>query len=168
MTDLSELLQEAEWSLMEGKDAENALTCVRLAAALLGKQSTGTSVKRKSKKTRTKRKKKKKKVGSPSGITLLVSGKLPDNLDGPAFRAAVLPLLEDSISGEVMYMGYQRMRNGTYCYNFTGPCPVHGRIHTNCGPWQLKQHTKSEWCGFKCWKQDSYKKLFSNPILCSF
>ena len=58
------------------------------------------------------------------------------------------------------------MNNGTYCYNFRGMCPIHKRVHTNVGPWQIKQHPKSQWCGYKCWKNDSYKKMYSNNILC--
>ncbi len=166
MTSISELLKEAIWSL-EMDDAPNAAFCVDRASALLGTTSTGTSRtpprKRKLKKTKTKPKKKPR-----PAVNLLIAGTLPDNLFPAAFRSAVLPMMEDVITGEVMYKGFIRLRNGTYCYNFTGMCPVHGRVHTNVGPWQLKQHTKSEWCGWKCWKQDSYIKLFSNPILCSF
>lgn len=163
MTSLSELISEAEWSI-EHQDVENALLCIRLAGVLHGSQSTETSVtkrKKKSKKTSSRKKTKK-------GLKLFIVGKLPDNLDAQAFRGAVVPMLQDCIQGDVLYRGFNRMANGTYCYNFTGMCPIHLRAHSNVGPWQLKQHPKQEWCGWKCWKQDSYKKLFSNPILCSF
>lgn len=169
MTDLSELLQEAEWSLMEGKDAENALTCVRLAAAALGSLSTETSSKRKSKKTKQKSRKKKK-ASPPLPVTFKLVGKLPHGLSSTAFRAAMVPMLEDLVTGEIVYKGFNNMRNGTICYNFSGMCPIHApRVHDGSAAiWQLKQHPKSEWCGFKCWKQDSYIKQFSNPSLCDF
>jgi len=111
---------------------------------------------------------KKRKKAPPFRVTLTVGGKLPHNLSEEAFRAAVVPMFEDLFDGEVVYRGFNRMNNGTYCYNFSGICPIHLRQHENVGYWQLKQHTNSVWCGFKCWKQDSYKKMFSNPILCDF
>lgn len=162
MSEIEDLLKEALWALGEGKDVENARFCAARACVMLGSPSTETSVKRKSKKTKKKSRKKKKK------LNLLIVGKLPHCLSSDAFRAAVTPMLEDVITGDVMYKGFLRMNNGTYCYNFDGMCPVHLRNHTNVGPWQLKQHKKSEWCGWKCWKEDGYVKLFSNPVLCSF
>jgi len=162
MTDLSELLQEALWSLLEEKDVENVATCLRLASAQLGEPS------KKRKRTSKRKKTKKKKKETRPQVSLRIQGSLPDNLRSDAFRAALIPMMEDLISGEVVYKGFTRMNNGTYCYNFDGMCPIHRRIHTDVGPWQLKQHPKSEWCGFKCWKQDSYSKTFSNPILSSF
>jgi len=165
MTDKSELqalLEEALWSLEEGKDAENARTCVTLACAALG-QSVDSS---KKKKIRKKRKHPRQKpIQPPYVVDLVIQGRLPGCLTDTSFRAAVLPLFEDRIQGKVTYIGFVKMRNGTFCYNFRGMCPIHLRTHTDVGPWQLKQHPKSEWCGFKCWKQDSYSKLFSNEIL---
>jgi len=165
MTSVSELLEEASWALEVDLDVPNAALCVTRARALLGTTSTETSptsVKRKLKKTKTQPKKKPR----PS-VNLLIVGALPNRLTSEAFRAAVIPMMEDVISGEVMFINYNRMQNGTVCYNFTGMCPIHLKVHTDVGPWQLKQHSKEEWCGFKCWKQDSYKRQFSNPSLCS-
>ncbi len=158
MTTVLDLLKEAIWSLEQG-DAPNAAFCVDRASVLLGTSSTETSVKKS-----TKRKKKKRKKNLE--LKLFLVGTLPNGLTSAAFRAAVLPMMEDVISGEVMYLNYTKMANGTFCYNFSGMCPIHKRVHTDVGPWQLKQHSKSEWCGFKCWKQDSYSRQFSNPILC--
>ena len=162
MTELSELLQEALWSLEEGDSVENALICVRLASAALG-TSTKTSVKKKIRKKR--RHPRQKPIQPPFDVDLVIQGTLPGCLTDTSFRSAVLPMLEDRIHGKVVYLGCVRMTNGTYCYNFNGMCPIHRRVHTDVGPWQIKQHPKSEWCGFKCWKQDSYNKLFSNEIL---
>ncbi len=161
-SELQKLLEEALWSLESGGDVSNAKECLQQALSV---GETGS--KRKSKTTTSSRKKKK--ASKPLPVTLLIVGVLPHNLSDTAFRAACLPMMEDLISGEVKYMGFTRMTNGTYCYNFSGQCPIHHRVHRGGAKiWQLKQHPKSEWCGFKCWKQDSYMKLFSNEILSSF
>ncbi len=147
------------------EDAPNARICVDRACAMLGSSATETSVvKRKKTSKKTKPRKKHKK-----SVNLLIVGTLPHCLSSAAFRAAVTPMLEDRITGEVQFVNFNRMNNRTYCYNFTGMCPVHSRVHKGSAKvWQLKQHTNHVWCGFKCWKQDSYIKLFSNPILCDF
>lgn len=120
------------------------------------------------KKLKKEKKQKKRKKHPPYSVSVEIVGKLPHCLSAEAFRAAVIPMFEDLFNGKVVYRGFNRMNNGTYCYNFSGICPIHLRQHENVGYWQLKQHTNAVWCGFKCWKQDSYKKVFSNQILCDF
>ncbi len=173
MTSPSDILIEAAWNLEMAKKcpgegyAETAAVLVGTVSAQLGGTPTETSYsKRKRKKTKTPARKKKK-ASPPLPVTLLLAGPLPDGLTSVGFRAAVLPMMEDVIEGEVMYKGFNRMNNGTYCYNFSGMCPCHHRVHKGGAHiWQLKQHPSSAWCGFKCWKQDSFKRQFSNPILC--
>ena len=162
MSELQELLEEALWSIREGKgDVSNAIECLDRAIGL------GSPVSKRKLKTMKTKSRKKPKASSPLPVTLLLVGKLPNGLTSEAFRAAVIPMMEDVISGEVMYLNYVRMHNGTICYNFSGMCPMHHRVHNGGAKiWQLKQHPKSEWCGFKCWKQDSYSRQFSNPLLC--
>lgn len=111
---------------------------------------------------------KKRKSAPPYVVNLVMKGGLPHNLTREAFEAAVIPILEDSVFGTINFLGTCRMRNGTYCYSFQGMCPIHLRVHTDVGPWQLKQHPMHKWCGFKCWKHDSFKKLYSIPELCDF
>ena len=119
------------------------------------------------KKRKKKKKKKKTQKGAPYRVHLTISGKLPRNLTERAFKAAVRPMFEDIQSGDYTLVSCNRMNNGTYCYNFTGPCPIHKKIHDGGARiWQLKQHPKSDWCGFKCWRGDAYLKLYANPILC--
>ena len=170
-SELTQLLEEALWSIREGKgDVSNAIECIDRALSLeTASPSVGKTGSKRKSKTTTKKPRKKKKASSPLPVTLLLVGRLPNGLTSEAFRAAVLPMMEDVISGEVMYINYNRMSNGTMCYNFSGMCPMHHRVHNGGAKvWQLKQHSKSEWCGFKCWKQDSYSRQFSNPILCGF
>lgn len=136
-----------------------------LQAAVVLLQEKNFKIQKKKEKKMKKRAKKRKKA-PPYTVRLIVKGGLPRNLSVEAFRGAVIPLLEDVISGEVTFVSCNRMNNGTYCYSFIGMCPIHRRVHTDVGPWQIKQHPNHMWCGFKCWKNDSYKKLYSLPILC--
>ncbi len=112
---------------------------------------------------------KKRKKHPPHIVTLSVNGSLPHNLSEGAFRAAVIPMFEDLFGGEVTYHGFNRMNNGTYCYNFSGICPIHLREHDGGARiWQIKQHKQGAWCGFKCWRNDGYKKLYCNENLIDF
>ena len=161
---------EIEWipklldqlSSVQGLDSD-LLSDIMLAQACLHAK---ISLKPK-KKIKKKKKRKKTHKGPPYRVRLTISGKLPRNLTHEAFRAAVLPMFEDIQPANITFLSCNRMNNGTYCYNFTGECPIHMHIHDGGARiWQLKQHPRSDWCGFKCWRNDSYAKLFSNPILC--
>ena len=162
---------EIEWipDLLDQLKSVQGLDSALLSDIMLAQACLHANLSLKPKKKIKKKKKSKKILKTPPYIVNLeIRGTLPHNLSKEAFHAAVVPLLEDQISGKVVFLTYTRMRNGTYCYNFQGMCPIHLRHHTDVGPWQIKQHRNSEWCGFKCWKQDSYKKLFSINELCDF
>lgn len=149
-------------SISELTDLEpEMLQDIRSAQALLVEKNSKIHKKKK-------KKKKKRKKAPPFTVIVEIRGKLPHCLPENIFIFAVKPMFQDLFSGTVVYHGFNRMNNGTYCYNFSGTCPIHLREHTNVGYWQLKQHQNSAWCGFKCWKNDSYKKIFSNAILCDF
>ena len=125
--------------------------------------------KKKIKKKKHRKKKKKTPEIAPFIVSVEIKGKLPHNLSERAFSSALRPIFEDHFNGHVVYHGYSRMNNGTYCYNFSGKCPIHLREHNGGARiWQLKQHKKSDWSGFKCWKGDSYRKCFSIASLCDF
>ena len=160
---------EIEWipDLLDQLKSVQGLPQEFLSDIMLAQACLQAKISLKPKKKIKKKKHRMKKIQKPPYIVNLeIRGALPRNLTEQAFRAAVVPMLEDLIWGNVTYLSCNRMNNGTYCYSFRGMCPIHLRNHTDVGPWQIKQHPKSEWCGFKCWKQDSYTKLFSNPILC--
>lgn len=166
---------EIEWipdlldqlSSLQGLDSD-LLSDIMLAQACLQANVLKTPKKKKKKKKNKKRKRKIQK-GPPYTVSVEIRGALPHNLSKDAFRAAIIPLLEDYGDSQTVFISVNRMNNGTYCYNFTGRCPIHGRIHDGGARiWQLKQHPKDAWCGFKCWRGDTYRKLYSIPILCDF
>ncbi len=153
-------------SILCGTDLEEEIIVdIKSAIVLLQEKNLKTQ---KKKEKKMKKKSKKRKNAPPYRVTLIVKGGLPHNLSVRAFRSAVLPLLEDCIFGEVTFLSCNRMNNGTFCYSFQGMCPIHLRHHTDVGPWQIKQHPNHVWCGYKCWKNDSYKKMYSIPTLCDF
>lgn len=164
---------ETEWipSLLDQLSSvpglsEELLSDIMLAQACLqGKNSLKPK-----KKIKKKKKKKKLKMileGPPYTVNVEIRGTLPRNLTNRAFLAAVRPMFEDIQDCNLVFVSCNRMNNGTYCYNFTGKCPIHRRIHQGGAKiWQLKQHPRSDWCGFKCWRGDCYQKLYANPILC--
>ncbi len=167
---------EIEWipdlldqlSSVQGLDT-NLLSDIMLAQACLHAKISLKPKKKIKKKKKKKSRKKKIQKTHPYKVSLEIKGALPHNLSKEAFRSAIIPLLEDYGDSEVVFISVNRMNNGTYCYNFSGRCPIHGRYHDGGARiWQLKQHPRSEWCGFKCWKSDSYRKLYSIPILCDF
>ncbi len=163
-SELLPLLEEALWSLRGigiERDVENAVICLEAASALLG--STTTTVEKSGSGIQRKKKRKK----EHRGVSLKLQGVLPDGMKEDRFRSAVIPLLEDYVTGTIVYNGFCRMNNGTYCYNFEGMCPCHKVVHRGTARvFQLKQHREQLWCGFKCWKQDSYIKVLSIPSLC--
>ncbi len=147
---------------------QELLSDIMLAQACM---HANLSLKPKKKIKKKKHRKKKKKIPktAPFTVSVEIKGKLPHNLSERAFKHAVTPIFEDHFNGHVVYHGFSKMNNGTYCYNFSGPCPIHLREHKGGARiWQLKQHKKSDWSGFKCWKGDSYKKCFSIEILTGF
>ena len=161
---------EIEWipDLLDQLKSVQGLDTALLSDIMLAQACLHAKISLKPKK-KIKKKKKRKKIqkGPPYRVLLTISGTLPRNLTSRAFEAAVIPMFEDIQDCVLDFVSCNRMNNGTYCYNFTGKCPIHRRIHDGGARiWQLKQHPKSEWCGFKCWFHDSYQKLYANPILC--
>ncbi len=150
---------------VQGLDT-NLLSDIMLAQACLHANLSLKPVKKIKKKKKKKIRKKKTQKGPPYTVNVEIAGTLPRNLTNRAFLAAVRPMFEDIQDCNLVFVSCNRMNNGTYCYNFTGKCPIHRRIHDGGARiWQLKQHPKSDWCGFKCWFHDSYQKLYANPIL---
>ena len=166
---------EIEWipNLLDQLKSVQGLDSALLSDIMLAQACLHANLSLKPKKKIKKKKKRKKKMKkileAPYTVTLEIRGTLPHNLSNLAFHAAIVPLLEDYGSANLVFLSYNRMNNGTYCYNFSGRCPIHGRVHDGGARiWQLKQHPRQEWCGFKCWRGDAYRKLFSLPILCDF
>ena len=159
-TNSSELIEEALWALKKSPpDVENAVVCLEaiILGVEAGEPSKTTSRKKKS------RKRKKISKRTPIVSTLEMNGTLPVAIFAPQFRAAVTPLLDDWEIGPVVYLGFQRMNNGTFCFNFKGKCPVHKRVHTDVGPWQIKMRPSASYAGIKCWKNESsFVKI--NPL----
>jgi hypothetical protein len=156
-TNSSELIEEALWALKQTPpDVCNAVICLGIVAAELSAPSKPTSRKKSSKKRKLSKK-------TPICSTLELKGTLPVAIFAPQFRAAVTPLLDDWEIGPVTYLGFQRMNNGTFCFNFKGKCPVHKREHTDVGPWQIKMRPSASYAGIKCWKNESsFVKI--NPL----
>ena len=163
---------EIEWipSLLDQLSSVEGLHEDLLSDIMLAQACMHANLSLKPKK-KIKKKKKRKKIQktAPFIASVEIKGKLPHNLSDRAFKSALTPIFEDHFSGHVVYHGFSRMNNGTYCYNFSGKCPIHLKEHDGGARiWQLKQHKKSDWCGFKCWKGDGYKKCFSIASLCDF
>ena len=161
---------EIEWipDLLDQLKSVPDLDSALLSDIMLAQACLAAKISLKPKKKIKKKKKRKKKIlGPPYTVNVEIRGALPRNLTERAFLAAVRPMFEDIQDCNLVFISSNRMNNGTYCYNFSGKCPIHKRIHDGGARiWQLKQHPKSDWCGFKCWRGDAYQKLFSSPILC--
>lgn len=86
---------------------------------------------------------------------------LPLGITWEGFTSGLIPILEDQISGVIHYVGYTHS-GYFWCFNFTGPCPLHnGRIHDGGARiWQLKIKKGNDgYSAFKCWKEDKFKKI---------
>ena len=101
----------------------------------------------------------KKKQKTANKVDLIVEKKLPMGMTPDRFRAAIVPFLEDFITGPVTYRGWNLTNDGTRCYNFSGMCPLHMRYHDGqAWKWQIKQHQTQNYSGIKCWRDNSYSK----------
>ena len=163
MTDYSELIAEALWSLESLKDrsesVSNAIICLQAASV-----KHGQSRKRQTKSKSGSRKKRKKKK-AVQAMSLQIRGLMPRGMKESQLRGALIPLLDDfGCRGEYIYSGWTRMNNGTRCFNLFGWCPIHQKAHRQA-KFQVKQHMRQEWCVVKCWKGDRIIKTSSVPEL---
>lgn len=169
MTDISELLEEALWSLEKESDVANAATALAVALELLGDRESVSAetfpAKKKRRKSTSSTRKKKKKKKTVEDISFRVNGKLPPRMSVDRLTSGIIPVLDDCEGrGKYIYLGYNTMNNGTRCFNLMGWCPVHKRDHETA-TLQFKQHSKSEWCVIKCWRDDTILKIRSIPEL---
>lgn len=74
-------------------------------------------------------------------------------------QAAIVPVLEDYITGNVVYHGFDE-GGGYYNFYLSGMCPIHRREHDGqAWKWVLKQKKNDDHAGFKCWRDNSFVKL---------
>lgn len=109
-------------------------------------------------------------TGSGIGsVTMNKKGTLPLGITWVAFTSGLIPILEDSgIVGEIDYLGFNQ--HGCFTnYEFSGPCPIHKRIHDGqAWKWSLKYKKAGDYSywGFKCWRDDAFQKIaFGIPEL---
>lgn len=103
---------------------------------------------------------------APGDVTLVLSEKaMVPTVSLDMFRAAVVPVLEDATTGRVTFQGYKRS-GGWLNLNFSGMCPIHKRYHDGqAWKWQIKQKINGEYAGYKCWRDNSFFKISSIPML---
>jgi len=100
--------------------------------------------------------------GSPSvkksrSLSFNVRAGTPTGISVKAFRSALIPIYDDyEAYGNITYLGFNKMANGSMCFNFSGYCPVHKKTHS-----QTKHQFKlySAYAVFKCWKGDGFIKM---------
>lgn len=103
---------------------------------------------------------------APGDVTLVLSDRaMVPTVSLDMFRAAVVPVLEDATTGKITFQGYKRS-GGWLNLNFSGLCPIHKRYHDGqAWKWQIKQKLNGEYAGYKCWRDNSFFKISSIPML---
>ena len=103
-------------------------------------------------------------VAKMPNFSLKIQAEPPVN--GTRFHAAVFPLLQDAgCDEEVRYVGCGQLDNGTNCFSFSGWCPVHKRTHEDHTWFQLQQHPQKDVAYWKCFRDNTSKKLDEVALL---
>lgn len=96
----------------------------------------------------------------PSSIHTICYKSLPSGVSNKAMRACLTVLADDLNLGPLEYFNYNKLNDGTFCFNIGGKCPIHLRTHEGGGyKWQIHQKPRSDYSHFKCWR-GGYEKKF--------
>lgn len=78
---------------------------------------------------------------------------LPSGVSSKAMQACLTVLADDLNLGPLEYFNYNKLNDGTFCFNIGGKCPIHLRVHDGSAyKWQIHQKPRSDYSHFKCWR----------------
>jgi len=90
----------------------------------------------------------------PTRLCLHVHGDLPFAMTSEVFKSNIMMAMrQDKMMGDVNYKGFTELSNLTKCYNFTGFCPVHNRVHEGTAKFQYQISPKG-WAYWKCFRDN--------------
>lgn len=94
-----------------------------------------------------------------------IKGQLPPVTTERGMRASLTVLSDEFHLGDLTYCSWTRLRNGCYCYNVTGRCPLHKREHDGgAWRWQIQQKPNCDYCYLMCWRDRSSRKFPELPL----
>ncbi len=89
----------------------------------------------------------------PSSIHTIKYSALPSGVSSKAMSACLTVLADDLNLGPLEFFNYNKLNDGTFCFNIGGKCPIHLRVHDgNAFKWQIHQKPGSDYSHFKCWR----------------
>lgn len=87
---------------------------------------------------------------------------LPSGVSSKAMKACLTVLADDLNLGPLTYYNYNKLNDGTFCFNISGKCPIHLRVHDGSAfKWQIHQKPGTDYSHFKCWRGGYVQKFMT-------
>lgn len=114
----------------------------------------------------TKKKRRKKNVATQSDISRHhIKGVLPVQVFESGMRHSLQILSTEYGLGSLTYCSWVPLRNGTFCFNIAGRCPIHQKEHSGShSTWQIHQHPTSDKAWIKCWSASKSRQFPMLPL----
>ena len=98
----------------------------------------------------------------PSSIHQIKYEALPSGVSSKAMSACLTVLADDLNLGPLIYYNYNKLNDGTFCFNISGKCPIHLRVHDGSAfKWQIHQKPGTDYSHFKCWRGGYVQKFMT-------